>query len=145
MNSKDEILAEITALMAGRAAERLVLNTETTGASNDIERATKMARSMVATYGMSEKFGMMTLENVESRYLDGRPVLTVSDQTGAELDKEVSRILQECYQRAEDLLKGNLPKLNEIADFLFSKETILGEEFMEILKRTDEIEEKQPI
>jgi cell division protease FtsH len=100
---------------------------------------------MVATYGMSDRFGMMAMENVESRYLDGRPVLTVSDQTGAELDKEVSRILQECYQKAEDLLKGNLPKLNEIAEFLFSKETIMGEEFMEILKRTDEIEEKQPI
>jgi cell division protease FtsH len=76
---------------------------------------------------------------VESRYLDGRPVLTVSDRTGAELDKEVSRILQECYQKAEELLKGHMHKLKEIAEFLFAKETILGEEFMEILKRTDEV------
>ncbi len=136
MNSKDEILAQITALMAGRAAEKLIFDTETTGASNDIERATKMARQMVAVYGMSEKFGLMNLESTESKYLDGRSVLNCSDQTGAELDKAVARILQECYQKAIELLKTNEPKLREISEFLFSKETILGEEFMEILKGT---------
>jgi cell division protease FtsH len=135
MNSKDELLAEITALLAGRAAEQVEFNTETTGASNDIERATKLARQMVSTYGMSEKFGMMNLESVESKYLDGRSVLTCSDQTGAELDGEVQKILGRCYEKAVALLTENKVKLKEIAEYLFNKETITGEEFMDILKR----------
>ena len=135
LSSKEEMLDRITTLLAGRAAESLVFDVETTGAADDIQRATKMARSMVSIYGMSEKFGMMSLESVESKYLDGRSVLTCSDQTGAELDKEVNAILQECYRRALDILKEYRKKMDEIAGYLFDKETINGEEFMEILKR----------
>ncbi|MCL2225501.1 MAG: ATP-dependent zinc metalloprotease FtsH [Defluviitaleaceae bacterium] len=132
MHSKDEMLAEIIVLMAGRAAEEVQFDTKTTGASNDIEKATQMARSMVSMYGMSEKFGMMGLESVQNRYLDGRAVLNVSDQTGAELDAEVRSIIDDCYQKAISLLKDNEHKLNEIAEYLFNKETITGEEFMEL-------------
>jgi cell division protease FtsH len=132
MHSKDEMLAEIIVLMAGRAAEEVQFDTKTTGASNDIEKATQMARSMVSMYGMSDKFGMMGLESVQNRYLDGRTILNVSDQTGAELDSEVRSIIDGCYQKAIDLLKDNEVKLNEIAEYLFNKETITGEEFMEL-------------
>ena len=135
LNTKDEMLDRITTLLAGRAAESIVFDVETTGAADDIQRATKMARSMVSLYGMSEKFGLMSLESVESKYLDGRSVLTCSDQTGAELDKEVNAILQECYRNALNLLVEYRKKMDEIAGYLFDKETINGEEFMEILKR----------
>jgi cell division protease FtsH len=132
MSSKEELLAEITVFMAGRAAEQIEFGIETTGAASDIEQATRQARTMVTMYGMSDKFGMMQLENVQNRYLDGRPVLQVSDQTGSELDQEVSRILRECYQKALDILSENHGKLKEIAEFLFNKETITGEEFMQM-------------
>jgi len=132
MHSKDEMLAEIIVLMAGRAAEEVIFQTKTTGASNDIEKATQMARSMVSMYGMSDKFGMMGLESVQNRYLDGRTVLQVSDQTGAELDAEVRSIIDGCYQKALELLSDNEGKLNEIAEYLFNKETITGDEFMEL-------------
>ena len=135
MHSKDEMLMEIVTALAGRAAEEVQFNTQTTGASNDIEKATRMARSMVSMYGMSEKFGMMGLESIQNRYLDGRAVLQVSDQTGAELDSEVKKILQECYQKAVDLLKQHDAKLREIAEYLFTKETITGDEFMELFER----------
>ena len=135
LSTKDEMMDRITALLAGRAAESIVFNVETTGAADDIQRATKMARAMVSLYGMSDKFGLMSLESVESKYLDGRSVLTCSEQTGAELDKEVNAILHSCYQRAHSLLKEYRKKMDEIADYLFDKETINGDEFMEILKR----------
>ena len=135
LSTKDEMLDRITTLLAGRAAESIVFDVETTGAADDIQRATKMARSMVSLYGMSERFGLMSLESVESKYLDGRSVLTCSDQTGSELDREVNIILQGCYQQALDLLKEYRKKMDEIAGYLFEKETINGEEFMEILKR----------
>ena len=135
MHSRDEMLAEIVVSMAGRAAEEIQFNTQTTGASNDIEKATRMARSMVSMYGMSEKFGMMGLESVQNRYLDGRAVLQVSDQTGAELDKEVAKILNECYQKAIQILKENEDRLKEIAEYLFNKETITGEEFMDLYNK----------
>ncbi|MCL2420292.1 MAG: ATP-dependent zinc metalloprotease FtsH [Defluviitaleaceae bacterium] len=137
LSTKEEMLDRITTLLAGRAAESIVFDVETTGAADDIQRATKMARSMVSLYGMSEKFGLMSLESVESKYLDGRSVLTCSDQTGADLDEEVKIILQECYQKALDLLKAYRLKMDEIAGYLFDKETINGEEFMEILNRDD--------
>jgi len=140
MHSKDEMLAEIIVLMAGRAAEEVQFNIKTTGASNDIEKATQMARSMVSMYGMSEKFGMMGLESVQNRYLDGRTVLQVSDQTGAELDMEVRGIIDDCYQKAVELLKQNEEKLNEIAEYLFNKETITGEEFMELYNGEEKID-----
>ena len=132
MHTRDELLAEIVVLMAGRAAEQVHFNVQTTGASNDIEKATRMARSMVSMYGMSDRFGMMGLESVQNRYLDGRAVLNVSDRTGADLDAEVSAILRECYQKAVDMLTTNEGKLVNIADVLFAKETLTGDEFMEL-------------
>ena len=132
LHTKDELLAEIVVLMAGRAAEQVHFNVQTTGASNDIEKATRMARSMVSMYGMSDKFGMMGLESLQNRYLDGRAVLNVSDRTGADLDAEVSAILMGCYQKAVDMLTVNECKLVSIADVLFAKETLSGDEFMEL-------------
>jgi len=130
--SKDEILARIVTLYGGRAAEQLVFNSITTGASNDIEKATQLARAMVTQYGMSEKFGLMGLESVESRYLDGRPVLNCGANTAGEIDLEVMSILKECYKKAESLLVGNREVLDKIAAFLVEKETITGKEFMKI-------------
>ena len=135
MQTKEEMLAEIIVLMAGRAAEEITFDTQTTGASNDIEKATRMARSMVSMYGMSDKFGMMGLESVQNRYLDGRMVANFSEQTGSIIDEEVRKILEDCYNEAIDMLKQNETKMKEIAEYLFSKETVTGEEFMEIYKR----------
>lgn len=131
--TKDELLAQITVLLAGRAAEEVKFHTETTGASNDIERATHLARSMVTQYGMSEKFDMMGLESVESKYLDGRSVSTCSEATGAELDREVLSIIETCHAKAINLLENNMGALDEISEYLITKETISGEEFMKIL------------
>jgi cell division protease FtsH len=130
--SKDELLTRITTCMGGRAAEELVFDTVTTGASNDIEKATKMARSMVTQYGMSEKFGLMSLESTEDRYLDGRPVRDCSDVTAAEIDTEVKELLKKCYDEAKRLLAANRDVLDKIADYLYEKETITGKQFMEI-------------
>lgn len=130
--SQAEILTRIVTLYGGRAAEKLVFDSITTGASNDIEKATSLARAMVTQYGMSEKFGLMGLESVENRYLDGRAVLNCGDQTAAEIDTEVMNILKSCYARAEELLAGNREVLDKVADYLISKETITGEEFMKI-------------
>lgn len=134
LNSKDEILTRITTLYGGRAAEELVFNSITTGASNDIEKATKLARAMVTQYGMSEKFGLMGLESIESRYLDGRPVQNCSNETAGEIDKEVMKILKQCYDRAIELLSANRDVLDRIAEYLIAKETITGEEFMNLYK-----------
>jgi len=136
MNTKDELLDQITVILAGRAAEEVEFDMITTGASNDIERATKMARSMVSQYGMSDKFGMMGLESVESKYLDGRSVPTCSEQTGALLDAEVLKIMTQCHQKAVLLLKENRDSLNLISEYLIQKETITGEEFMDMLKQS---------
>ena len=133
--TKDEILAEITSLLAGRAAEELEFNLSSTGAANDIERATKLARNMVTQYGMSARFGMMGLETIETRYLDGRPVLNCSDATGADIDKEVRDILDACYAKAKEILAENRDALSGIAEFLVERETISGDMFMEILNR----------
>ena len=138
IQTKEEILAEIVVCLAGRAAEQVEFNTKTTGASNDIEKATQLARSMVSMYGMSDKFGMMGLESLQNRYLDGRAVLNVSDSTGAALDEEVRRILDECYQKAVDILQNNTVKMREIAEYLFVKETITGDEFMDIFEKEDD-------
>jgi len=140
--SKEEMLARIVTLYGGRAAEKLIFNSITTGASNDIEKATSLARAMVTQYGMSDKFGLMGLESVENRYLDGRPVLNCGDQTAAEIDMEVMQILKTCYARAEELLAGNREVLDKIADYLFTKETITGEEFMKIYREIKGIEEE---
>ncbi|HPU62674.1 MAG TPA: ATP-dependent zinc metalloprotease FtsH, partial [Mobilitalea sp.] len=138
--SKDELLTRITTLFGGRAAEELVFNSITTGASNDIEKATALARAMVTQYGMSDKFGLMGLESVESRYLDGRPVLNCSDETAGDIDKEVMKILNVCYEKAKKLLAENRDVLDKIAEYLISKETITGEEFMKIFNEVKGIE-----
>ena len=132
--SKDDILTRIITLYGSRAAEELVFGTITTGASNDIEKATGLARSMVTQYGMSEKFGLMGLESIESKYLDGRPVQNCSNETAGEIDKEVMRILKECYDKARKLLSENRDALDKIAEYLIANETITGEEFMNIYK-----------
>lgn len=132
--SKDEMLTRIVTFFGGRAAEELVFGSVTTGASNDIEQATALARSMVTQYGMSDKFGLMGLESIENRYLDGRPILNCSDQTAGEIDKEVMKILKECYDRAKMLLSQNREVLDKIAEYLIAKETITGEEFMNLYR-----------
>lgn len=139
--SKDEILTRIVTLFGGRAAEEIVFHSITTGASNDIEKATSMARAMVTQYGMSEKFGLMGLESIESQYLDGRPVLNCGDATAAQIDQEVMLILKECYTKAEHLLSENQEVLHEIAAFLVERETITGKEFVDIFRRVKGISE----
>ena len=130
--SKDEIVDQITVFLAGRAAEELVFNVQTTGASNDIERATSLARNMITQYGMSEKFGMAGLESIQNKYLDGRNVSNCSEETKTDIDKEVVRVLKE---KAFNILKENRDALDEIAEFLINKETITGDQFMEIFNR----------
>ncbi len=141
--SKEEMLARIVTLYGGRAAEQLIFNSITTGASNDIEKATQLARAMVTQYGMSERFGLMGLESIENKYLDGRAVLNCGDATAAEIDQEVMAILKECYKRAENQLAGNREVLDKIAEFLIEKETITGKEFMEIYNKVKGIEPKE--
>ncbi len=143
--SKEELTARIVTLYGGRAAEELVFNSITTGASSDIEKATQLARAMVTQYGMSERFGLIGLESVESRYLDGRPVLNCGDATAASVDDEVMNILKKCYDRAKELLSENRDVLDRIAAFLTEKETITGKEFMKIFHevRQDVVEEPE--
>ena len=133
--SKDEIVDQITVFLAGRAAEELVFNVQTTGASNDIERATSLARNMITQYGMSEKFGIAGLESIQNKYLDGRNVSNCSEETKTDIDKEVVRVLKECHEKAFNILKENRDALDEIAEFLINKETITGDQFMEIFNR----------
>ena len=138
LNTKSELEAMLVGLLAGRAAEEIVFDTVTTGASNDIERATKIARAMVTQYGMSEKFGLMGLESVQHKYLDGRAVLNCGEETAGEIDKEVMKMLKAAYDEAKRLLTENREALDKIADFLIEKETITGKEFMEIFHEVQE-------
>ena len=134
LNTKKELEAMLVGALAGRAAEEIVFDTVTTGASNDIEQATKIERAMITQYGMSEKFGLIGLESVQSRYLDGRPVLNCGDATAAEIDTEVMTMLKKAYEEAKQLLRDNREALDKIAAFLIEKETITGKEFMKILR-----------
>ena len=129
---KDELLARITMLYGGRAAEELFFDTVTTGASNDIEKATELGRAMITQYGMSEKFGLIGLESIQNRYLDGRAVMHCADVTAAEVDHEVMELLKSRYERAKELLSGNKDVMERIATYLIEKETISGKEFMEL-------------
>ena len=138
LNTKKELDAMMVGLLAGRAAEELVFDTVTTGASNDIERATKLARAMVTQYGMSERFGLMGLESVQNRYLDGRAVLNCGEATASEIDQEVMKMLKHAYEEAKRLLSENRKALDKIADFLIEKETITGKEFMDIFHQVQE-------
>lgn len=135
LNTKSELDAMLVGLLAGRAAEEIVFDTVTTGASNDIERATKLARAMVTQYGMSERFGLMGLESIQNRYLDGRAVLNCGEATASEIDQEVMQMLKNSYEVAKRLLSENRKALDEIAAFLIEKETITGKEFMEIFHK----------
>ena len=138
LNSKAEIMARIVEYVAGRAAEEIVFDSVTTGAANDIEQATKLTKSMITKYGMSEKFGMMGLEVAANQYLDDRSVLNCSDTTAADIDQEVMKILKESYEKAKNLLVENRRALDKIADFLIEKETITGKEFMKIFHQVQE-------
>ena len=141
--SQKELIADITTFCGGRAAEKIVFDSVTTGASNDIEKATKMARAMVTMYGMSEEFGLIGLESIENRYLDGRAVMTCGEETAGKIDKVVMRILSECYQKAEEMLSENREVMDKLAEFLIEKETITGKEFMKIFREVKGIEEPE--
>lgn len=149
LNTEKEIRAMLVELVGGRAAEEIVFDTVTTGASNDIERATDVARAMITQYGMSEKFGLIALETPANRYLDGQVVMNCSDVTAAEVDQEVMRVLKDAYEEAKRLLSENRDALDKIAEFLIEKETITGKEFMKIFRKVkglpepEENEEKQ--
>ncbi len=131
--SKEQALERITTYMGGRAAEDVVFDRITTGASNDIEQATKIARAMVTKYGMSERFGMMALETNNNPYLGGDSTLLVSNETASEIDSEVLEIIKKCYAKAKQILEENKDKMHDLTKFLFEKETITGEEFMDVL------------
>ena len=132
--TKAELEAELTTLLAGRAAEEIFFASVSTGASNDIEKATKVARAMVTRFGMSEEFGLMGLETIEGQYLDGRAVMNCGDETAAMVDGVVKQMLKESYDKAKEMLNKNQNALKRIAAFLVEKETITGKEFMRILR-----------
>ena len=133
--TKTEMVNKIATLTGGRAAEELIFHEITTGASNDIEQATKLARSMVSRYGMSDEFGMVAMETVQSQYLGGDASLTCSMETQTKIDKKVTEIIGEQYRRAIEKIQEHMPQLHEIAKYLYEHETITGEEFMQILNR----------
>ena len=137
LNTKKELQAMLVGALAGRAAEEIVFDTVTTGASNDIEKATSIARAMITQYGMSEKFGLIGLESVQHRYLDGRAVMNCGQQTASEIDQEVMKVLKESYEEAKRLLNEHREALDKISDFLIEKETITGKEFMEIFHKVE--------
>ena len=141
LQTKDEIIDDIIVSLGGRAAEEVIFNTVTTGAENDIEKATSMARSMITMFGMSDKFGLMQLESIQNRYLDGNRVLNCSDQTAAEVDAEVQKLLAECYAKAKKIISEHLDAMDKIAQFLIEKETITGKEFMKIYREVENIPE----
>lgn len=143
LNTKAELEAMLVTSLAGRAAEELVFDTVTTGASNDIEQATKIARAMVTQYGMSEKFGLIGLESIQSRYLDGRPVMNCGEATAAEIDQEVMHMLKAAYAEAKRMLSEHRETMDQIAEFLIEKETITGKEFMKIFRRCEGIPEPE--
>lgn len=143
LNTKKELEAMLVGALAGRAAEEIVFDTVTTGASNDIEQATKIARSMITQYGMSEKFGLIGLESIQNRYLDGRPVMNCGEATAAAIDGEVMDMLKKAYAEAKRLLNENREALDKIASFLIEKETITGKEFMKIFREVQGIEEPE--
>lgn len=143
LNSKTELEAMLVGLLAGRAAEEIVFGNVTTGASNDIEKATQIARAMITQYGMSEKFGLMGLASVESQYLSGQATLNCGDATATEIDHEVMIMLKNAYEQAKDILVQHREALDKIAAFLIERETVTGKEFMEILHQVEGTEETE--
>ena len=147
LNTKKELEAMLVGMLAGRAAEEIVFDTVTTGASNDIEKATKIAREMITQYGMSDRFGLIGLESIQNRYLDGRAVMNCGEKTASEIDEEVMKMLKKAYEEAKRLLGEHRESLDKIAAFLIEKETITGKEFMEIFHKVEGIdpeEKKEP-
>ena len=142
LNTKKELQAMLVGMLGGRAAEEIVFDTVTTGASNDIEKATSVARAMITQYGMSEKFGLIGLESVQNRYLDGRPVMNCGQETASDIDHEVMKMLKEAYEEAKKLLSEHRESLDKIAAFLIEKETITGKEFMKIFHEVEGIAEE---
>ena len=145
LNTKKELKAMLVVSLAGRAAEEIVFDTVTTGAANDIEQATRVARAMVTQYGMSDKFGLMGLETQENQYLTGRTVMNCGDATAAEIDTEVMKMLKEAYAEAKHLLSENRDVMDKIAAFLIEKETITGKEFMKIFREVKGIPEPEEV
>ncbi len=143
LQSKEELEAEIVTFMAGRAAEDVVFHSVTTGAANDIERATQIARAMVVQYGMSEKFGLMGLATVDNQYLGGEARLNCGEETASQIDKEVMKMLKESYEKAKSMLEENRDVLDKIADHLYENENITGEEFMRIFRELKGIPEPE--
>lgn len=141
LNTKKELEAMLVGYLGGRAAEELVFDTVTTGAANDIEQATKVARAMITQYGMSDRFGLMGLSETQNQYLDGRAVLNCGDATATEIDHEVMKLLKKSYDEAKRLLSENWDVMDKIAEFLIQKETITGKEFMKIFHEAKGIEE----
>ena len=144
LNTKAELEAMLVGLLGGRAAEEVVFGNVTTGASNDIEKATQIAKAMITQYGMSEKFGLMGLESVEHEYLNGRATLNCGDATATEIDHEVMKMLKESYEQAKQMLYEHRKTLDKIAAFLIERETITGKEFMEIFHEAEGTEGKEP-
>ena len=141
--SKEEAIDKITTYTGGRVAEEVIFGSITSGASNDIEQATKLARAMVTRLGMSDNFGMMALETVNNQYLGGDASLACSEETAAKIDQEVCTLIAQCHDHAKEILLQNMPKLHELASYLLEKETITGEEFMEILNAPVKSQEEQ--
>lgn len=133
LNTLEELMTELRTLVGGRAAEEVVFGTKTTGASNDLQRATALARNMITQYGMSEELGLMTSATVQSQYLDGQAYLDCSQDTAARVDRETEKLLERCYQDAVRILTENRALLDEIALYLLTKETITGEELMSFI------------
>ena len=133
LNKKDEMLADLVAFFGGRAAEEVKFNTITTGASNDIEQATKLAKGMITRYGMSKDFDMVAMETVTNQYLGGDSSLTCSMETQTAIDREVVELVKKQHEKAGQILLENRAKLDELSQYLYEKETITGEEFMKIL------------
>ncbi|HJC90683.1 MAG TPA: hypothetical protein H9695_06885, partial [Candidatus Mediterraneibacter excrementigallinarum] len=131
--SQEELENKIATLTGGRAAEEMVFHSASTGASNDIEQATKLARSMITRYGMSKDFDMVAMETVTNQYLGGDTSLSCSAETQAEIDRQVVELVKKQHEKARKILEENREKLDELADYLYDKETITGDEFMRIL------------
>ena len=143
LNSREELHDMIVGLLGGRAAEELKFQSVTTGASNDIEKATSLARAMVTQYGMSDRFGLMGLATVESQYLEGRAAMNCADATAAEVDEEVRKMMESCYEEAKRILSENLGVMDVIAAYLIKEETITGEQFMKLYRREKGIPEPE--
>ncbi|MCR5093135.1 MAG: ATP-dependent zinc metalloprotease FtsH [Lachnospiraceae bacterium] len=141
LKTRDELHDEVVVALGGRAAEEVIFNTVTTGAENDIEKATSIVRDMITLYGMSERFGLMQLETIQSRYLDGRREMICSEETAAQVDDEVKKYLNACYEEAKGIIRAHLDTMDKIAQYLIEKETITGKEFMRIYRETENVPE----